>query len=287
MNAPTPSRVWRAAIRLRRASVRQILWMLPISLVAAATLVASLGCGSARERNEIVIFAAASLAEPLRQIQMDFEDANPDAKLLLHLAGSQQLRTQIELGADADVFISADASMVDDLRRQGLIDGATLAFARNRAAVLIAPGNPGSIRSIADLANDDVRLVIGVRAVPAGRAARELLRLLENRPDYGPEFTRRVAANVISEETNVRAVVARLALGEADAGFVYVTDASTRSASEMTALHFPPEIAVEILYGAGAVVPDRLGLAGEFVRYLSSTSARQVFADHGFMVGGP
>ena len=234
-----------------------------------------------------MVFAAASLAEPLRQIQMDFEEANPDTELLLHLAGSQQLRTQIELGAHADVFISADASMIDDLRRKGLIDGTTLAFARNRAAVLVAPGNPGNIRRIADLANEDVRLVIGVRAVPAGRAAREVLRLLENRPDYGPEFTRRVAANVVSEETNVRAVVARLALGEADAGFAYVTDASTQSAGEMTTLHLPPEIAVDIRYGAGAVGRDRLGLAGEFLRYLSSASARRVFTDHGFMVGGP
>ena len=194
----------RSAARSSRIASKLILWLL---CCAVFTIFAA--CGERTSRTEVIVFAAASLAEPLRQIQVEFESLHPEAKLLFHFAGSQQLRTQIELNAAVDVYVSADATMVDDLVDLGLIRGPTSTFARNRVQILLAPGNPGGIQSLRDLAKPGKRIVIGVPEVPVGRASREALALLREGLDYGRRFAEGVASNIVSEEMNVRGVIAR------------------------------------------------------------------------------
>jgi molybdate transport system substrate-binding protein len=248
--------------------------LLAIWLFSCAVAIVAAGCGQRGSRTEIIVFAASSLAESLTQIQTEFESLHPEVKLLFHFAGSQQLRTQIELGAAADVYVSADASMVSDLAEMGLLKGATSTFARNRVQVLLAPGNPGGIESLADLSKPGKRIVIGVPEVPVGRAARATLALLQSSPTYGREFAKSVASNLVSEETNVRGVIVRLALGEADAGFAYESDSYTASAREMTSIRLPKSMAVEVQYGAGALSEGEAGFPAKFVMFLMSDSAK-------------
>ena len=255
-------------------------------LLCCAVFIVFAACGERTSRTEVIVFAAASLAEPLQQIQVEFESLHPQAKLLFHFAGSQQLRTQIELNAAVDVYVSADATMVDDLVDMGLVKGATSTFARNRVQVLLAPGNPGGIQSLRDLATPGNRIVIGVPEVPVGGAAREALELLRDSPDYGDRFAESVASNIVSEEMNVRGVIARLGLGEADAGFAYESDSHTASAGEMTSIKLPDDATVEVRYGAGALSEDAAGLSARFVEFLTSDTAQRIFRDRGLIVEG-
>ncbi|MCY4108094.1 MAG: molybdate ABC transporter substrate-binding protein [Chloroflexi bacterium] len=271
----------RSAARSSRIASKLILWLL---CCAVFTIFAA--CGERPSRTEVIVFAAASLAEPLQQIQVEFESLYPEAKLLFHFAGSQQLRTQIELNAAVDVYVSADATMVDDLVDLGLINGPTSTFARNRVQVLLAPGNPGGIQSLRDLAKPGKRIVLGVPEVPVGRASREALALLREGLDYGRRFAEGVASNIVSEEMNVRGVIARLGLGEVDAGFAYESDSYTASASEMTSIKLPDYAAVEVRYGAGALSEDAAGLPARFVEFLTSETAQQIFRNRGLIVDG-
>ena len=255
-------------------------------MLCCAIFIIAAGCGERAGRTEVIVFAAASLAEPLQQVQVEFESLYPQAKLLFHFAGSQQLRTQIRLDADVDVYVSADVGMVDDLVNAGLIKGATSTFARNRVHVLLAPGNPGGIRSLEDLAKPAKRLVIGVPEVPVGRAARRALALLEVNSAYGRRFAASVASNIVSEEMNARGVIVRLSLGEADAGFAYESDSYTASASEMTAIKLPEDAAVEVQYGAGALSERATGLPARFVEFLTSDTAQRIFRNRGLIVNG-
>ncbi len=259
---------------------------LKLWLLYCAAVIITVGCGQSESRTEIIVFAASSLAESLNQIQTEFESLHPEAKLLFHFAGSQQLRSQIEFGAAVDVYVSADATMVSDLANMNLLRGATTIFAKNRVQVLLAPGNPGKIESLADLSIPGKRIVIGVPDVPVGRAARETLAMLKNIPAFGPEFVKSVASNTVSEEMNVRGVIVRLALGEADAGFAYESDSHTASAREMTSIKFPKDATIEVHYGAGAANDDAAEFPARFVEFLTSDTARQILENHGLIVNG-
>ena len=258
------------------------IWFL-CGLIAAAGVT---GCGQGEHRTEIVVFAASSLAESLREIRTNFEALHPESKLLFHLAGSQQLRTQIELGATVDVYISADAQMVSDLVEMHLLKGETANFAKNRVQVLIAPSNPGGIESLTDLAEPGKRLVMGIAEVPIGAATRDLLDLLERSPRYGPQFVDQLLDNVVSEEMNVRGVIARLALGEADAAFAYESDSYTKAAQGMTSITLPQNLTVEVQYAAGALFEGKDGFPPMLIRFLNSEVSKRILRAHGLIVTG-
>lgn len=255
---------------------------LPAILLLAAMVA---GCTAQAERQEMIVFAAASLGGPLQQIEAEFEKSHPGWSVKVSFAGSQELRTQIELGATADVFISADEGFVLDLVEKGLLMGPISAFARNRLAVLIAPGNPAAIGDLSDLAGPGVRLVLANPRVPVGHAAREALEWLGQSGAYGADFLEQAMANVVSEETSARGVVSRVTLGEADAGLAYVTDALAAAKDGVEALALPPEMGVKVDYVAGAIPPGDSSPAAEFVRFLSSSAARRILEAHGFVVG--
>lgn len=166
---------------------------------------------------DVVVFAAASLKEAFADLGAVFEKEHPGAKVLVNLAGSQELRTQLEHGAAADLFASADEAQMDALARQGLVLAPEV-FARNEPILIVPRDNPASVRSLDDLPRAS-RVVLGDRAVPIGAYS---LRILARR---GAAFQRRVEARVVSRELNVRQVLTKVRLGEADAAIVYRTDA--------------------------------------------------------------
>ena len=221
------------------------------------------------DRNEIHVFAAASLTEAMTAIAADFEMANPGSTVVLTFAGSQVLRLQIEQGAHGDVFASADPTHVDALAEQGLMHD-IIDFARNDLALIVPEGTDSSIVDFHDLEDVD-RLIVGSAMVPVGRYTAMLLDSAAAR--YGPAFADRVRGRVVSEENNVRLVRAKVALGEADAGIAYRSDAV--GADGIRLIDLPEGVGVRATYRIGRVEGARNPeLATRFVHFVRSAEGQ-------------
>ena len=174
----------------------------------------------------LTVFAAASLGRALEQAAASFEASRPGIVVTISTGSSTALRTQIEQGAPADVLLSADTANPKALVDEGLASGPPVDFARNLLTVVVPAGNPAGIRGPADLARPGVRVVAAGDGVPITKYARQVVAALATQPGYPSDFAARYAANVVSLEDDVAAVVAKIALGEGDAAIVYVTDAA-------------------------------------------------------------
>ena len=173
----------------------------------------------------LTVFAAASLTGSFTEMGKDFQAANPGVTVTFNFAGSQALVTQIEQGAPADVFASADHKNMDALVTANLVASGYKDFATNLLVVILPPSNPANVQNLQDLAKPGLKLVLEDPSVPAGNYARQILANMSKDPTYGTDFSTKVLANVVSNETDVKVVVSKVDLGEADAGIVYVTDA--------------------------------------------------------------
>ncbi len=204
------------------------------------------GCSAAREdgRTPLVVFAASSLTEALRDVEAAYEAAHADVDVRLAFAGSQALRLQIESGAAADVFVSANELHMQALLTSGHVATSTV-FARNELALILPLENPARIERLEDLERAE-RVVLGAESVPVGRYARRALE------QVSPDFAARVLARVASFEINVRLVRAKVEPGEADAALVYRTDAIA-AASRLRPPATPAAARVEVRYPVGVV----------------------------------
>jgi molybdate transport system substrate-binding protein len=252
----------------------------PCRVIASIIVLAFLaGCGSTQPAGAIRVYAAASLTEAFEELGQAFEAANPGSDIILNTAGSQQLATQINEGAPADVFAAAGTKPMDAVIAGGRITAAQVAiFARNQLVVITPRDNPGGIDALRDLARPGLRLVLAADVVPVGEYS---LTVLDNAAasGYGGDFRQRVLANVVSYEDNVRGVVSKIALGEADGGIVYATDAGGGAAVRSLAIDGPLNVVasypIAALDGAGAG-------AGAFVAYVRSAAGQAILARHGF-----
>jgi molybdate transport system substrate-binding protein len=230
------------------------------------------------------VFAAASLARSFGELAGDFERSHPGLKVELNLAGSQQLAFQIEQGASADVFASADEAWMSYLKDRSLLASEAQVFARNRLTVIVPRTNPARIARLQDLARPGVKVVIGAEAVPVGRYSREMLGRLARQPGFDPSFARRVLARVVSEEESVNAVVGKVQLGEADAGICYRSDISGPVSRFVRAFEIPDSANVVATYPiarvAGGREPDA---AGEFIAYVLSADGQRVLGRRGLI----
>ena len=179
---------------------------------------------TAPEASTLTVYAAASLTDAFRELGRALEAEHPGLTVQFNFAGSQQLALQIEQGAPADVFASADQRWMSYVAEKGLVAGESAIFARNRLVAIVPRTNPARIGGLPDLARRGTKIVVAAEAVPAGKYSREALEKLSAAPGFPPEYARRVLANVVSQEENVKAVVAKVQLGEADAGLVYRSD---------------------------------------------------------------
>lgn len=255
-------------------------------------LLGLLGAGASCTRDgsdsatTVTVLAASSLVDAFAQLRDAFEAANPGVDVVLSTAGSQALRLQIEQGAPADVFASANAAHMDALLRQGLVrDVAT--FATGELVLVVPRGNPAGLRSLADLPRAR-RVVLGTEDVPVGSYSRTLLDRAET--EYGAGFRARVQARVVSLEPNVRLVLAKVELGEADAAIVYRSDAvGPGSGSGAPARHVEvielPDLGITPRYHVGVLTAATApALAERFVADLRSASGHAVLTRHGFGV---
>lgn len=226
----------------------------------------------------LTVLGAASLNRAFPAIGRVFAAANAPVEVRFTFAGTDALAAQIEQGAPADVFAGASARYGDQLREEGLIEPYR-SFCTNSLAVVVPASNPAGIESPEDLARPGVKVVIGLETVPVGTYARTVLGNLDAR--YGSGYSTGVLANVVSNEENAEAVLAKVRLGEADAGFVYVTDA--RASSDVVAIDLPSEARATASYPIAVVgASGHREAAQAFVDFVLGSEGQRVLREAGF-----
>ena len=217
----------------------------------------------------ITVFAASSLRAAYTAIGNDFQRSHPATMVKFAFAGSSSLAAQIREGAIADVFASADQPTMQTLVDGGLTAGSPSVFARNALEIVVNPGNPKRIRSLSDLSNSGLVVVVCAPVVPCGRYAAELV------------HKGGVTLTPASQETDVTAVLSKVAFGEADAGIVYVTDVKA-AGSRVEGVEIPPALNV-VAESPIVVLKDSqdVPLARAFIRYVL-TDGQKTLARYGF-----
>lgn len=240
-----------------------------------AVMLAANACGSEEPAapDSITVFAAASLTEAFTQIAADFEGQH-GTMVRLSFGPSDGLATQIQEGAPADVFASASPKWMDAVAEDpGVKDRAD--FARNVLVVITPADDPASLDSVDDLGRPGIKLVLAAEGVPVGDYAREML--------ANAGIADKALANVVSNEDDVKGVVQKVALGEADAGIVYRTDVTTAVAADVAVVEIPDDINVIAVYPIATLAGAPGGSpAGEFVTYVLGPG-QTVLGEAGFL----
>jgi molybdate transport system substrate-binding protein len=244
-------------------------------LAAAALVLAACGgdgdsggSSAATAPSELKVFAAASLTAAFTELGQQYTSANGGTKVTVNFAGSQALATQIQQAAPADVYASADLTNMDKVKD---LVGTPKSFASNLLQIVVEQGNPKGIKKLDDLASKDVKVVLAAEEVPAGKYAKQVL-------DQAG-----VSVQPVSQEDNVKAVVTKVSLGEADAGIVYVTDV-TAGGDKVEGVEIPKDQNVTATYPIATVkaskAPDK---AQAFMDLVLSDQGQQVLKSYGFL----
>lgn len=232
---------------------------------------------------EIVIFAAASLTDVFQDMATVFQQANPNAKLTFNFGASSQLATQLGQGASADVFASADTTQMDNAEKAGAITGQTHIFAGNRLVLITPKDNPAHLTGVKDLANDGVKFVTAQPSVPIGTYTAQMLDKAASDPAYGADFKPRVEANTVSEEDNVRQVVSKVQLGEADAAIVYSTDATPQVRDQLNIIQVPDPLQTLASYPIALARGTNSSGGEAFVAYVLGPDGQATLKKWGFL----
>lgn len=234
--------------------------------IGLAVIAALAGCSTqGAEHASVTVFAAASLTESFERIAGEFEQAHPGIDVVLNLGGSSGLAAQIVAGAPADVFASASPETMQLVVDEGMAS-APQTFATNTLGLVVPPGNPGAVAGLADLADPDLIVVLCAPEVPCGAAAAHVLDAAG------------VSASVDSFEQDVRAVLTKVVLGEADAGLVYATD--VRAAGDAVA-SVPVDVAQEAVAYSLATL-NGSPAATAFSEWVLSARGQAVLREAGF-----
>lgn len=231
----------------------------------------------------VTVMAAASLSEAFKEIGVLYEAKY--GRTSYSFGASNTLRAQMEHGARADVFASANRKEMDLAVKAGLVDAASVKiFVRNKLAILIPKGNPGAVKNSGDLAKPGLKIVVAAEQVPVGKYTLEMLDKLAVDPARGTGFKDKVLANVVSREDNVKAVVTKVRLGEADAGVAYVSDISGDARAELALVEVPEESNVVAEYPIAVLAkPLNADGAAAFVKLVLSEEGQAILAKRGFI----
>jgi molybdate transport system substrate-binding protein len=248
-----------------RSRFRPVAVLLPLVLLTA-------GCGGdgggGGGQTEIKVFAAASLTAAFDKLGEDYAAANSGTRVTFNFAGSQALATQIQQGAPADVFASADVTNMDKVKD---LLSLPQVFASNRLQIIVAAGNPKGVKGLADLARDDLKVVLAAPEVPAGKYAEQAL-------DKAG-----VTVRPVSLEDNVKSAVGKVRLGEADAAIVYVTDVAA-GGDKVEGVDIPADQNVPATYPIATVkTSTHQRQAQAFVDLVRSAQGQGVLQSFGFL----
>lgn len=256
----------------------------PAALAATSESVERHAAEFPAEGGDLTIFAAASLTDAFNDIAEVLMAEHPHLDIVIETAGSQTLVTQLQEGANADVLATADIATMQRANDAGLIDGEPVIFTGNRLVIITPATNPAGIESINDLANDDVRLVLANPEVPVGNYSNVAFCEYAMSADAPGGFIEGINTNLVSEEPDVRHVLTRVQLGEADAGVVYASDASasTLSGVEVRVIDFPESVPTRAEYPIAAVQGGNTELANAFIAFVLSDEGQEILARYGF-----
>ncbi len=252
-------------------------------LAAAAVLaVVATGCGDGAsdrggspDETMLTVLAAASLTEPFTKIGDNLEAADDGVTVRFSFGPSDGLAQQIQQGGGVDVFASASPAWMNAVEEDPGVRDRT-DFARNRLVVITPADNPARIGSIDDLANDGVKLVLAAEGVPAGDYARQIL--------DNARISAAALTNVVSNEEDVKGVVQKVALGEADAGIVYVTDVTADVEDRIERIDIPDDVNVIATYPIAVVSSSaHTSVAADFVSYVTGPRGQATLRSFGFM----
>ncbi|XIE81248.1 molybdate ABC transporter substrate-binding protein [Streptomyces sp. SBR177] len=225
------------------------------------------GSGAASGSTRLTVLAAASLTDAFRTAGAAYEKSHPGTRLTFSFAGSQELVAQVSQGSPADVLVTADTTSMDKVKGD---TGTPSVIARNRLVIATGEGNPLKIDALKDLADDRVKVVLAAPEVPAGKYSKQIL------------DRQRLTVKPVSQEPNVRAVLSKVELGEADAGLVYRTDAES-AADKVDAVDIPDAQNAVARYPAATLKDSRHAeAAAAFVAWLSSPEAQKILRKAGF-----
>lgn len=238
------------------------------ALVTASLLAPLAGCGSGQPaKTELTVLAASSLTDVFGAAGTKYEKAHPDTTITFSFAGSQVLAAQVSQGAPADVLATANTRTME-----GVSDdtGKPVVFARNRLVIVVPEGNPEGVDGLKDLTDPGLKVVLAAPEVPVG--------------DYSEQILTREGLDVqpVSRETNVRAVLSKVELGEADAGLVYRTDAAT-APDKVDAVPVPDAQNEIAKYPVATLkTSEHHKAAQEFVDWLTGPEAQRILREAGF-----
>ena len=232
----------------------------------------------------LTVYAAASLTEAFGDLGRVFEQQHAGVAVRFSFAGSQQLALQLEQGAPADVFASADQRWMSYAGEKGLLEGNPTVFAGNRLVVIVPRTNPARIQRLEDLARRGVKIVIAAEAVPAGKYSREALEKLAHADGFPEGYDRRMLGNVVSQEENVKSVVAKVQLGEADAGVVYRSDVTASVARYVRVFEIPDPYNSIVTYPIAVLKSAHEAEAARaFVSLVASAAGQAILQRHGLL----
>ncbi|MEU0400558.1 molybdate ABC transporter substrate-binding protein [Streptomyces sp. NPDC006197] len=224
------------------------------------------GAGSAPQAN-LTVLAAASLTDVFKTAGAAYEKAHPGTKLTFSFAGSQELVAQVAQGSPADVLVTADTKSMDKVKAD---TGTPAVIAKNRLVIATGKGNPFKIDELKDLADTKLKVVLAAPEVPAGKYSKKIL------------DAQKITVQPVSQEPNVRAVLSKVELGEADAGLVYKTDAESAK-GKVDAVEIPDAQNAIAKYPAATLKDSKNAeAAAAFVAWLSSPEGQKILQEAGF-----
>lgn len=272
---------------MRRVLSKVFIFTLSLLLAACAPIATPAVTDSgdaATEKTTLTVFAAASLTDAFQTIGQNFTAAHLGVDVTFNFAGSQQLAQQIDQGAPADIFASANAKQMSVAIESGrVLSGTTQIFARNRLVVVTPTNNPAGVTTLQELTRTGLKIVLAAKEVPVGQYALDFLDKAEADGSLGAGYRDAVLANVVSYEENVRTVLAKVTLGEADAGIVYSSDV-TPAAAQVQRIAIPDNLNTIADYPIAPLTDSpHADLAQQFIEYVLSSAGQQILTEAGFM----
>jgi molybdate transport system substrate-binding protein len=270
------------------AKIRSILLLMALLTVACAPPAApgAAPTQAATRSKTLTVLAAASLTESFGELGKMFEAHNLGVKVAFNFAGSQQLAHQLSQGSDADVFASASKKYMDaavQSKRVNPDDSKT--FVKNRLVVIYPKDNPADLNELKDLAKPGLKLDLADKSVPVGQYSLDFLDKAAKDPGFDAQYKDNVLKNVVSYEDNVKAVVTKVALGEVDAGIVYVTDITANAAQKIDKLDIPDSLNTVATYPIAPISDSKNpDLAKAFVALVLSPEGQAVLEKYGFIL---
>ncbi|TDX52710.1 molybdate ABC transporter substrate-binding protein [Orenia marismortui] len=246
------------------------------------------GSKSTANSNEpitIRIMAAASLTEVFNDLKAEFEKEYDDIKLEINYAGSQALYSQITSGVTSDIFASANIKYMNQLDEANMVAKPTI-FARNKLVIVVSKQTQVEINGIKDLLQDGISIVIADKSVPVGRYTVQMLNKQNDNPQLSANYKEKFFAAVVSKELDVKSVLAKVELGEADAGVVYKTDANASDKDKVKVVNIKDQYNVIATYPIAplkGINSEHQEAAAKFLDYLYSQEGGKILEGRGFI----